>query len=105
MVPAILAPLAKGAASLVGWEAGKRTLSGLLPKAKGALNSAKSWIGNNLGRAGFGAGGVAGGFGISSLLDTLGIESNQLRMLATAGVVIGAIYAVGQLFDIQLGGN
>jgi L-aminopeptidase/D-esterase-like protein len=107
MVPALVAPLAKGAASLVGWEAGKRSLSKIVPKARGALNNAKNWVNNNLGRAGFGAGGTAGGllggFGLSSIFDTLGIQDGRLRLLTSAAVVIGVIYAIGQLFDVQVG--
>jgi len=109
MVPALVAPLAKGAASLVGWESAKRALGGIAPKAKGLVDDLTGWIGRNPASAAKG-GGILGGIGvggwsISSALSSVGIDDNQLQLVVTGGLVLGGIAAIGQLVDWQIGGG
>jgi len=109
MVPALLAPLAKGAASLVGWEGAKRALPQLGSRLRGIGSKVSGWLGRNTGRAGAGAGGVIGGgiggFGLSEIFDRLGIEDSRLQKLSIVAVVIGAVIAIGQLVNINVGGR
>ena len=63
------------------------------------------WLGRNTGRVGAGAGGAFGGFGLASIMDSLGIQDDRLRRVTMAGVVLAAIFAIGQLVDVQVGGN
>ena len=62
------------------------------------------WLGRNTGRAGAGAGGAVGGFGLAGIMDRLGIEDDRLRTATALALVLGVIVAVGQLVDIQIGG-
>ena len=63
------------------------------------------WLGRNTGRTGAAAGGAAGGFGLASIMDRLGIQDDRLRTATMIGVVLVFVVAIGQLIDIQLGGS
>ena len=73
-----------------------------LPRAASRVSG---WLGRNTGRAGAGAGGAVGGFGVASIMDQLGIEDDRLRTATALALVLGVVVAVGQLVDIQLGGS
>lgn len=86
----------------------KNALSGLGPKLKNAVSGLgpkiRSALPQNVATALGIGGGAAGGFGLATVFDELGIEDERFRKLALAGLVVGAIFAVGQLFnfDVQL---
>lgn len=73
-------------------------------KARAALPRAGSWVNQNLGRLGFGAAGAGGGYAGASIFQRLGIEDSRLQTLSIIGLLLAAVYVVGQLFDIQIGG-
>lgn len=75
----------------------KNAVAGLGPKIRSALPQ------NVATALGIG-GGAAGGFTMATVFDKLGIEDERFRKLALAGLAVGAIFAVGQLFnfDVQL---
>jgi len=102
MVPA-LAPIISGGIKTIAsaglFEGARRALPKLASKAKG-------WIGKNPGKAAK-SGGIIGGIGIggktiSDYLEQVGIEDNQIQAAISIGLVIAAVAAVGQLFDINL---
>lgn len=112
-LPALLAPVAsfagKSLASLGIWKAGSGALSKIGPKVRGAVDDLTGWIGKNPGTAAKG-GGLLGGIGlggwsISSTLSSVGIEDGQLQLVVTAGLGLLGIAAVGQLLDVQIGGD
>lgn len=109
MVPALLAPLASGAASLVGWQSAKAVLPKIGSRLRGIGSRVSGWLGRNTGRAGAGAGGVIGGgiggFGLSEIFDRLGIEDSRLQKLSIVAVVIGAVIAFGQVVQFNIGGG
>jgi len=80
-----------------------------LPRATNQLRNAGSrvsgWLGRNTGRAGAGAGGAVGGFGLAGIMDRLGIEDDRLRTATALALVLAVVVAIGQLVDIQLGGS
>ena len=59
-------------------------------------------IGRNVGRFGAAGGGAAGGFGVASILDTLGIEDQRLRLASIVAAALVALYAVGQLVNLDI---
>lgn len=84
------------------WTGAKRAL----PKVGSRLQSATTRIGGILGRnkTGAAAAGAGGGFGVARITDKLGIEDARADLLVYGGLVVGAVVAFGQLFDIELGG-
>ena len=101
----LVAPLAKGAAGLVGWTGAKRSAPAVTSRLRNAGSRLSGWLGRNTGRTGAGAIGVGGGFGLSSIMDQLGIEDDRLRVATAVGVIVVVVYSVGQLVDINLGGS
>ena len=93
MAPPLLAPLVSG-----GLFAG-----GAAAVSKGATR-VSNWLGRNTGRAGAGAGGAIGGFGLASIMDSLGIESDRARYATMAAVAFAALFAIGQVLDVEVGG-
>ena len=91
MAPPLLAPLVGG-----GLFAG-----GAAAVSKGATR-VSNWLGRNTGRAGAGAGGAIGGFGLSEIMDQLGIEDDRLRIATVAALVIAALVAIGQILEFQV---
>jgi len=80
-------------------------LGGAFAAGSRALPRVSGWLGRNTGRAGAGAGGAVGGFGLASVMDRLGIEDDRLRTATALAIVLSVVVAVGQLVDIQIGGS
>jgi hypothetical protein len=104
-LPAIASFAGKSLASLGIWQGGKAAFRGLKNQAAKVV----PFIKRNPAAAAK-AGGAAGVLGgayatISDGLSAVGIESNQLQLVITGGLALAAVAAVGQLFDIQLGGD
>ena len=59
-------------------------------------------IGRNVGRFGAAGGGAAGGFGVASVLDSLGVEDQRLRLASIVAAALVALYAVGQLVNLDI---
>lgn len=99
--------VASGAAKVIGsaglWTAASSAFKKAGPWLKKTGSKITGWIGSNKG-ASAGAG-FLGGWGISDLTSRLGIEDSRVDLLVYGGLVLGALFAVGQLFEIQLGGN
>lgn len=110
---AYLGPLAsfagKQLAALGVWKAGSGALSKIVPKAKGLIDDAAKWVRGNPGAAGKGVVGTVTGTAvyttISDAMSAVGIKDDQLQLILTGVGVLGAIAALGSLFDIQLGGG
>ena len=77
------------------------------PALKGAGNKAFRWITQNKKRvAGASAVGSAGGtFTLTTVADALGITTERLDTIIRIGAVLAAVVALGQLFNINLGGE
>lgn len=103
-LPALGPAVAFVGRSIASWgvfSGAKKALSKIGPKMKGATN----WLADNIPFVGGAAVGGAGSWGLNELFDSLGIESERLRLLSMGVIAIAAIAAIGQLFDIQLGGS
>ena len=100
-----LPAIAAGAAKVVGsaglWTGASKAFSKLGPKLKDVGGKLTGWIGSNKG-ASAGAG-FLGGWGISDLSNRLGIDDGQLDLVVYGALVLGALVAVGQLFEFQIG--
>ena len=108
-IPAIASFAGKSLASLGVWKAGSGALSKIGPKLKGAASKVGNWVKNNplTAAKGGAAGGVFGGawVTISDTLSAVGIKDGQLQIAVAGGLVLAAVAAVGQLLDVQVGGE
>ena len=100
-----LPAIAAGAAKVIGsaglWTGASKAFQKAGPKLKDIGSKLTGWIGSNKG-ASAGAG-FLGGWGFSDLTNRLGIDDSQLDLVVYGGLLLGALVAVGQLFEIQLG--
>ena len=96
-LPALPA-IGKTIASAGIFETARRSIGRVIPRARGAFASLSQ---NARAVLGLGAG-TAGGFGLSSIMDQLGIQDQRARFLTAAAVVVGAIVALGQLFNVDI---
>ena len=100
-LPALLAPAAKIVGSAGLWTGASKAFQKAGPWLKNTGSKLTGWIGSNKG-ASAGAG-FLGGWGISDLSSRLGIEDGQLDLAIYAALVFGALIAVGQVVDFQIG--
>lgn len=100
-------PALPAVANIIGsaglWTGASQAFKKAIPKAKNAASKVSGWLGRNTGRAGAGAGGIVGGLGLGELMNSLGIEDSRLQKAALAALGLGAIAALGQLFNIEVG--
>ena len=77
------------------------------PVLRKAGSKAFNWITKNKKRvAGASAVGSAGGtFTLTTVADALGITTERLDTIIQIGAVIAVVVAVGQLFNINIGGE
>jgi hypothetical protein len=109
-LPAIGAVVSGGArlvASAGIFEGVRRAIPKAVPALKGALSKVVNVVKRNPAKSAK-AGGITGALGIGGLsisdaLADAGIEDNQLQAAIQIGLLISAVAAVGQLFDIQIG--
>lgn len=103
----MVAPILAGAAKVIGsaglWTGATKAFQKIGPKLKESAGRLTSWIGSNKG-ASAGAGAL-GGFGFADVTQKLGIQDQRIGIAVYGALVLGVIVALGQLFDIQIGGN
>ena len=98
MVLPALPAIGKAITSAGIFETARRSIGRVIPRARGAVASLSQ---NARAVLGLGAG-TAGGFGLSSIMDSLGIQDQRARFLTAAAVIVGGIVALGQLFNVDL---